>query len=147
MIGMRNVSVSVERTDCEIAFLSDEGSVHLRHTDGWWAVDTVNDRNQRFDDVAQLSNYELVEKFLMWRWASVVRTATGARQRGAELHAQGPASGVEFVELPRDHFVELRRHDDRARVSSSHATVFSHVMRMSVEEIERELAADIAQKS
>ena len=146
MIGMRNVSASVDRPDCEIAFVSDEGSVQLRHDEGWWAVDTVNDRGQHFDDVAQLSNYELVEKFLMWRWASLVRTATGAKQRGAELHAQGPSSGVEFVELPRDHFVELRLHDDRARVSSTSATVFSHVMRMSVEDIERDLAADIGQK-
>ncbi len=144
MVGIGGVKVSTECDDCDIAFLSDDNSVHLRHTDGWWKVDTVNDRNQRHDDIASLSNYELAEKFLIWRWASFARSAMGARQLGAELHSRGPLSAVEFVRTPRDYVVELRLHDDRAVVSEASATVFSHVMSMSVEEIESLVTQDIS---
>ena len=143
MIGIGGVAVSTECDDCDIAFLSDDNSIHLHHNDGWWVVDTVNDRGRRYDSIALLSTYELAEKFLIWRWASIARTSIGARQLGAELHSRGPMTTVEFVETSRDHFVELRTRDGRALVSDASATVFSHVMCMSVEEIESLLAQDI----
>lgn len=143
MIGIGGVAVSTDCDDCDIAFLSDDNSVHLHHEDGWWAVDTVNDRGRRYDDVALLSTYELAEKFLIWRWASIARTAIGASQLGPELQSLGPMTTVEFVKTSRDHFVELRIPDGRAVVSDASATVFGHVMCMSVEEIERLLAQDI----
>jgi hypothetical protein len=143
MIGIGGVAVSTECDDCDIAFLSDDNSVHLHHNDGWWAVDTVNDRGRRYDDIALLSTFELAEKFLIWRWASIARTAIGARQLGAELHSQGLMPGVEMATASRDHFVELRTQGGRAVVSDASATVFSHVMRMSVEEIESLVAQDI----
>jgi hypothetical protein len=62
---------------------------------------------------------------------------------GAELHSQGPMPDVEVATASRDHFVELRTQDGRAVVSDASATVFSHVMRMSVEEIESLVAQDI----
>ena len=143
MIGIGDVKVSTECEDCDIAFLSNDNSVHLRHTDGWWVVDAVNDRNQRYDDIASLSNYELAEKFLIWRWGSFARSAMGARQLGAELHSQGPLNRVEFLKTSRDYVVELRLNDDRAIVSEASATVFSHIMGTSVEEIENLLSRDI----
>jgi hypothetical protein len=143
MIGIGGVAVSTECDDCDIAFLSDDNSVHLHHNDGWWGVDTVNDRGRRYDNIALLSTFELAEKFLIWRWASIARTVIGARQLGAELHSQGLMPGVEVATASRDHFVELRTQDGRAVVSDASATVFSHVMRMSVEEIESLVAQDI----
>lgn len=143
MIGIGGVSVSAECEDCDIAFLSDDNSVYLHHYDGWWAVDTVNDRGHRYNNIAEFSTYDLVEKFLIWRWASIARTAIGAKQLGAELHSRGPMPNVEFAEASRDHFVELRAQDGTAVVSEASATVFSHVMCMSVDEIERLLNQDI----
>jgi hypothetical protein len=143
MIGIGGVAVSTECDDCDIAFLSNDNSVHLHHNDGWWAVDTVNDRGRRYDNIALLSTYDLAEKFLIWRWASIARTAIGVRQLGAELHSQGPMPAVEFVKASRDHFVELRTPDGRAVVSDAAATVFSHVMCMSVQEIESLVAQDV----
>jgi hypothetical protein len=143
MIGIGGVSVSTGCEDCDIAFLSDDNSVHLHHNNGWWAVDTVSDRGRRYNNIASFSNYDLVEKFLIWRWASIARSAIGARQLGAELHSQGPMPTVEFAKASRDHFVELRTHDARAVVSEASATVFSHVMCMYVEEIESLLTRDI----
>jgi hypothetical protein len=143
MAGIRGGSVSTECDDCDIAFLSDDNSVHLHHNDGWWAVDTVDDRGRRYNNIALLSTYELAEKFLIWRWASIARTAIGVRQLGAELHSQGPMPTVEFVKASRDHFIELRTHEGRAIVSEASATVFSHVMRMSVRDVESLLAQDI----
>lgn len=143
MIGIGGVTVSTDCDDCDIAFLSDDNSVYLRHNDGWWAVDTVNDRGHRYNDIALLSTYDLAEKFLIWRWASIARSAIGAKQLGAELNSQGPVPGVEVVTTSRDHFVELRAGDGRAVVSDASATVFSHVMCMSVSEIENLLTQDI----
>ena len=143
MIGISGVTVSTDCDDCDIAFLSDDNSVHLHHNDGWWTVDTVSDRGSRYNSIALLSTYELAEKFLVWRWASVARTAMGARQLGAQLHSEGPMPGVEVVTTSRDHFVELRTNDGRAVVSDASATVFSHVMCMSLEEIESLLTQDI----
>jgi hypothetical protein len=137
------VSVSTESGDCDIAFLSDDNSVYLNQEDGWWVVDTVNDRGRRYANIASFSTYDLAEKFLIWRWASIARTAVGARQLGAELHSRGPMPNVEFAKASRDHFVELRTREGRAVVSEASATVLSHVMSMSVEEIERLLTQDI----
>lgn len=143
MAGMRGVSVSEECEDCDILFSSDDESIHLRHNATWWAIDSVNDRGHRYNDIALLSTYDLVEKFLIWRWGSLARTAIGAKQLGAELHAQGAMPGVEFVEASRNHYVELRAPDGAAVVSQASATVFSHVMCMSVDQIEKLLTQGI----
>ncbi|UMB69146.1 hypothetical protein [Mycobacterium paraterrae] len=142
--GIPGATVSTECDDCEVAFLSDDDSVHLRHEADWWKIDVVNDRGQRYEDVASLSNYGLVEKFLIWRWASLARTTIGAKQLGAELHAKGLCSAVEFVRTQREYVVELRHGNDRAVVSEASAVVFSHVMTMSVEEIENLVSQDIS---
>ncbi|OBB36144.1 hypothetical protein A5752_17335 [Mycobacterium sp. 852002-51961_SCH5331710] len=73
----------------------------------------------------------------MWKWASVSRSAVGAKQLGAYLHSLGPAPGVEIVQTDREHVVELRGRTGRAILPMSQATVFSHVMPKSADEIER----------
>jgi hypothetical protein len=143
MTGLRGASVSTDCEDCDILFASDDDSIHLRHNGAWWAIDSVNDRGRRYNDIALLSTFDLVEKFLIWRWGSLARTVIGARQLGAELHSQGPMAAVEFAKTSRDHYVELRTPGGTAVVSEASATVFSHVMGMSVEEIERLLTQDI----
>lgn len=143
MAGMRGASVFDECEDCDVLFLSDDESIHLRHVATWWAVDSINDRGRRYNDIALLSTYDLVEKFLIWRWGSLARTVIGAKQLGAELHAQGPMPGVKFAETSRNHYFELSAPDGAAVVSQANATVFSHVMCMSVDHIETLLTQDI----
>ncbi|MGH7042837.1 MAG: hypothetical protein ACREFY_11980, partial [Acetobacteraceae bacterium] len=75
--------------------------------------------------------------------ASIARAAIGARQLGAELHSQGPMPSVKFAKASRDYDVELRTPGGTAVVSQANATVFSHVMCMSMDEIERVLTQDI----
>jgi hypothetical protein len=142
--GMTHVSETTDCTDCQILFKSDDQSFHLRREDDWWAVDEVDDRGRRYNDTARFSTFELAEIYLIWSWASVTRTAIGAKQLGSYLHSQGMEPGVRITPTDREYYVELETSRGSAILPTSNATIFSHLMSKSVEEIEQMVREGVA---
>ncbi|WP_055404563.1 MULTISPECIES: hypothetical protein [unclassified Mycobacterium] len=132
---LSNIAVSSSCVDCEIAFTSDDFSVHLRHEDGWWIVDTVDDRGQRRDDTAKLSSFDLAEKYVIWLWASIARAAIGAPRLGRQLYSLGFSPDVHVIPITEG-FSELRSPDGKAVLMEPYATIFSHIMSKPVSEVE-----------
>jgi hypothetical protein len=141
---MTHVSVSVNCDDCLIFFKSDDQSFHLRRDGDWWVIDEVDDRGKRYSATAKFSTFELAETYLIWNWASVTRSAIGAKQLGAHLHTLGMSPGVETVPTEREYFVELRGPAGSAILPMSSATIFSHLMSKSVDEIEQMVREGVA---
>jgi hypothetical protein len=140
--GLSNPDVTMKCDDCEIAFRSSDYSIHLRHEGNWWVVDTIDDRGQRNDDTAKLSTFELVEKYLIWDWASMTRGIIGARRLGPGLYAQGFSSEVEVAPISEG-ISELRSQSGNAILMEPYATIFSHLMSKSVDEIQQLTTADL----
>lgn len=63
-IGGERISFSTTCADCDATFGSSDYSVHLRRDGTWWVADTVDDRNQRRNNAAMFSNFDLAEKYL-----------------------------------------------------------------------------------
>jgi hypothetical protein len=141
---MTRVSTSTDCGDCQILFKSDDQSFHLGQDGDWWAIDEVDGRGKRYNATAKLSTVELAETYLIWNWASVTRSAIGAKQLGAHLHALGMAPSVETVPTEREYFVELRAPTGSAVLPMSGATIFSHLMSRSVDEIEQMVREGVA---
>lgn len=139
LVGFARVAVSTDCEDCRIAFTSEDQSYHLRQTDDWWTVDEVNDRGRRYNSTVKLSAFDLAEKYLIWDWASLVRASIGVPSLGIRLNARGYAPGIEVIETEREYFVELRAPTGRAIFPMSSATIFSHLMSTSVDEVERQV--------
>jgi hypothetical protein len=135
-LGLPDVSVSTDCDDCQILFRSRDYSVHLRCEDDWWLVDTVDDRGQRSDADAQLSTFELAEKYLIWRWVILARSSLASGPLGADLYRQGYAPGIEVSEVDGAH-IKLCLHGDCAILIVGTATIFSHIMLKSLDEIEQ----------
>ncbi|MGV0788388.1 hypothetical protein ABQF33_15885 [Mycolicibacterium sp. XJ2] len=133
--GLANPQVSEDRSGREIRFTSDDHSVHLRHTEGWWVMDTTDDRGQLHSNVAKFSTYELVEKYLVWDWSSPARNGLSPPRIGSRLYALGHASDVEF-KLVREGIYELNTSEGRAILMEPDATIFSHLIFKSVAAIE-----------
>ncbi len=129
------VAVSKECDDCEIEFSSRDYSVRLRRDGTWWTVDTVDDREQRHNDEAKFSNFELVEKYLIWTWANTARGVVGARRLGPPLYASGYSQDVEVVPITEG-VAELRSNNGDAILLEPYATIFSHLMLKSIDDIE-----------
>ena len=138
---LHDPSVSSDCADCEILFSSDDYSVHLRHEDIWWSVDTVNDRRQRSNDTARFSSFSLAEKYLVWIWGSTARTVLRAPILGQKLYAEGSDPSVERTPITEG--VELRSPEGRAVLGEPYATIFSHLMQKSEEDVEQMLRADL----
>ncbi|WP_231995251.1 hypothetical protein [Mycobacterium sp. 852002-10029_SCH5224772] len=138
-MGGGDIFVTTDCADCLICFRTDDYSVHLRDDGNWWTVDTVNNRGQRHNGVAKLSNFELTEKYLIWDWATTVRTDLASGPLGADLAKQGFASNVEVSQV--DTKYEICSNDDCAILSAVNATIFSHLMDRSVDEIEKMVTA------
>lgn len=134
-IGGGEASVSTDCDDCEILFDTDDYSVHLRHQKSWWVVGSVDDRGRRHSGVAKLSNFCLPEKFRIWHWVTMANANLASGQLGAELYRQGYAPGVEVTQLDAGN-VEICSQGDCAILVVGSATIFSHIMQKSVEEIE-----------
>ncbi len=137
--GLQDVSVSTECGDCQILFRSSDYSIHLRHDGEWWMVDKVDDRGQRSDADAKLSTFPLVEKYLIWDWITAARPSLASGSLGAQLYKQGYAAGVQVADLDGAH-IELRHGADSAILISGTAKIFSHIMLMSVDELEQAAA-------
>jgi hypothetical protein len=133
--GLTDVSVTADCDDCQILFGSNDYSFHLRFEDDWWIVDTVDDRRQRKNADVKLSTYELAEKYLTWRWITSARSSLSSGSLGADLYRQGYAPGVEVNELNGTH-AQLCLHDDCAILILGTATIFSHIMLKSVDDLE-----------
>ena len=134
-MGGGKISVSTDCDDCEILFSAADYSVHLRNDGHWWVVDTVNDRGQRRHGAAKLSNFALAEKYLIWDWATAARSSLASGRLGADLAKQGYAPGVKVAKAEGGY--EICLNDDCAVLSVVNATIFSHLMSNSVDEIER----------
>lgn len=135
LCGLGEIQVSDRLSDNEIRFTSSEYSVHLHEDAEWWFVDTVDDRGQLRENVAKFSTYELAEKSLIWQWSSAVRNALHLAGLGPELYARGIDSSVEAVEMSTGIY-ELRLGAESAVLMEPSATIFSHLMSKSVDEIE-----------
>jgi hypothetical protein len=133
---MPGVAVSQACTDCAISFLAEDDSFHLRQENGWWLIDRVNDRGHRYNDIARLSTLDLTMKFLIWRWITNARSDLSSGRLGAALHKQGYAPGITVTDMNGTR-AKLCLHDQCAVLSLSTATVFSHIMLMSVDELEQ----------
>ena len=131
-----NVSVSTDCDDCEIAFDSSDYSVHLRNDGTWWIIDTVNDRGQRRNDSAKLSTFELTEKYLIWNWATSARGVVGVPRLGPQLYSLGVSPDAEVKPITEG-VAEVRSSGGRAILMEPYATIFSHLMAKSVDEIEQ----------
>jgi hypothetical protein len=102
-LGLPDISVSTECDDCQILFRSKDYSVHLRCEDHWWLVDTVDDRGERSDADAQLSTFDLAEKYLIWRWVTLARSSLASGPLGADLYRQGYAHGIAVSDVDGAH--------------------------------------------
>jgi hypothetical protein len=134
-VGLPNVSTSLSCDDCEIVFRSEDYSTHLREDNNWWVIDTVDDRGQRNNGAAKFSTFELVEKYLIWRWVGLARSDLASGRLGADLYKKGYAPGIEVSQVDAA-WVKLCLIGDCAVIISGTATIFSHIMKMSVDEIE-----------
>jgi hypothetical protein len=141
--GLSNIEVSTECNDCEVEFSSEDYSVHLRHDGAWWIVDSVDDRGQRHNDEAKFSDFELVEKYLIWNWASSARGIIGAPRLGPKLYALGYSEGVEVIPITEG-IAELRSGTGKAILVEPYATILSHLMSKSVDDIEQAVRQGIA---
>ena len=131
-----NIAVSMDCDDCQIIFTSRDFSVHLRNDGTWWIIDTVNDRGQRHNDAAKLSTFDLTEKYLIWTWASSARGAVGAERLGPRLYSLGFSPEIEVLPI-KEGIAELRSRAGSAILMEPNATIFSHLMSKSVEEIQQ----------
>ncbi|WP_231975848.1 hypothetical protein [Mycobacterium sp. E2462] len=131
--------VTTECDDCVVAFMTKDYSVHIRFDGTWWAIDTVNDRGQRKVDDAKLSSFALTEKYLIWNWATAARSDLASGPLGAMLARQGFDHNVDVSKVDTEYKICL--HEDCAILSVVDATIFSHLMAKSIEQLERIIAA------
>jgi Immunity protein 61 len=134
---MPGVSVTEDCADCAISFLADDQSFHLRQEDGWWIVDRVDDRGQRHNDTAKFSTFDLVEKYLIWRWASTTRNALGVDSLGPYFYSQGYSKNIRLAPTENEWRVELKSPVGNAILSEPDSTIFSHLMEKSVDQIDQ----------
>lgn len=139
---LNNLSVSTSCDDCEILFSSNEYAVHLRNEDTWWIVDTVDDRKQRNNDAVRFSTYALAEKYLVWIWASTARSVAGAPTLGRQFYDLGFDPEVEKTRISPGIY-ELRSNEGSAVLVEPYATIFSHLMAKSEDEIEQMVRAGV----
>ncbi|MFA4083612.1 hypothetical protein [Mycobacteroides salmoniphilum] len=131
---MTKVAVVGENGQDLAGFVSDDGSFYLRQDNGWWILDETDDRGHRYADTASFSNFELAEKYLVWRWT---RTVTNAPELGPELYARGMNPDVVVRPTDNEWRVELESSAGTARLSEPAATIFSYLMTTPTSEIEQ----------
>lgn len=135
LLRMPGVSVSTDCADCQVSFNSDDQSFHLNQDGDWWTVDEVDDRNKRYFEVAKLSTFPLVERYLIWRWAAFTRNALWPNAFGPKLYKQGYSSDVKLAPTENEWRIELQSAAGNAIMSKPDATIFSHLILKSADEI------------
>jgi hypothetical protein len=136
MARLADIGVLANCNDCQFVFSSSDYSVHLRCDGAWWVIDTVDDRGQRHNDTAKLSTFDLTEKYLIWNWASSARGVVGAERLGPRLYSLGFSPDVEVTPIVEG-IAEIRSSNGIAILMEPNATIFSHLMSKSVDEIEQ----------
>ncbi|WP_231633730.1 MULTISPECIES: hypothetical protein [unclassified Mycobacterium] len=134
-MGGGKPTVSTKCDDCTVLFSTDDYSVHLRKEGDWWVADTVNDRGQRRNGAARFSNFNMAEKYLIWDWATTARSDLASGPLGADLARLGYAPDVEVSKTDSGYKICLN--NECAVLSVVNATIFSHLMANSVDQIER----------
>ena len=142
LAGLTNAQVSDVQPDHEIHFKSDDYSVHLTNEDGWWVIDTIDDRGQLHTGTAKFTTYALVEKYLVWQWSSTARNVQRLPRIGAKLYSLGHNSNVQFIPI-KEGIYELHTSEGHAVVMEPSATIFSHLMSKSLKEIEELVKRDV----
>lgn len=132
--GLTGVDISLNCDDCKIAFKATDYSVHLRNSSDRWAVDIVDDRGQRRNSVATFTCFVLAEKYLIWDWATLARSGLASGQLGADLYRRGYAPGIQVSELDKGN-IQVCLNGDCATLVAGDATIFSHIMKMSLDAI------------
>ncbi|MBP1819305.1 hypothetical protein [Mycobacterium sp. OAE908] len=135
LAGLTNAQTSDAHPGHEIRFKSDDYSFHLTYNDGWWVIDTIDDRGQLHSGAAKFTTYDLVEKYLIWQWSSTSRNVLRLPRIGANLYSLGHNSDVQFIPI-KEGIYELRIPEGRAVLMEPSATIFSHLMLKSVKEIQ-----------
>lgn len=132
--GLAGVEISLTCDDCEIAFKATDYSVHLRRDKDRWAIDIIDDRGQKRSEVATFSAFGLVEKYLVWDWATLARSGLASGVLGADLYRLGYAPGIEVSELGEGK-IQVCLNGDCAILVAGDATIFSHIMTKSVDKL------------
>lgn len=140
-MGGAPISIATDCEDCDALFSTADYSVHLRKEEHWWIVDTVNDRGQRRSAAAKLSNFDLAQKYLIWDWATTARSSLAEGPLGADLYRLGYAPGVTVCKAERGY--KISRNDECAVLSIPKATIFSHLITKSVDEIQHLVMAGL----
>lgn len=130
------MAASATCDDCAFLFESSDYSVHLHKNGHWWIIDTVDDRGQRSDGVARFTTFDLAEKYLIWDWVSTACPSLASGELGADLYKKGYSPDVD-VAPTNDAHIEICLRDDCAVLMSGTSTIFSHIMLMSVDQIEQ----------
>jgi len=130
--GMSDASVSAGSG--EILFKSADYTAQLRSSEGGLAIDTIDDRGERHNDVAKFSTFELAEKYLIWEWATLARSGLASGPLGANLYRLGYAPGFKVSELDGGN-VKLSLGSDWVIMVIGDAVIFSHIMTKTVDEI------------
>ncbi len=131
-----NPSVSTDCSDCLITFGSEAQIFHLRREDDWWVVDVVDDRGKRYNDTSRFSELSLVEKYLVWDWASFARSAVGLEALGPPLYRQGPNPKLKITPTDNQWRSEITSQEGKAILSEPELTIFSHILSKPLREIE-----------
>ncbi|MDD7812779.1 hypothetical protein PP713_09435 [Mycobacterium sp. CSUR Q5927] len=134
--GLTEATASEACADCEILFASSDYSVHLYEDGSWWTVDTVDDRRQRSRGVAKFATFDLAEKYLIWDWICTACPRLASGELGADLYKKGYAPDIEVAQANDGH-IEICLRGDCAVLVSGTSTIFSHIMLMSVDQIEQ----------
>jgi hypothetical protein len=134
--GLTNADVSAAHNGSDIRFTSDDYSVYLRRSDGWWVLDTVDDRGQLQTDTAAFTSLDLVERYLLWQWSSSARNNLRLPRIGPKIYSLGHAPQVHFSKI-KEGIYELRKEDSQAVLAEPAATIFSHLMSKTLDEVEQ----------
>lgn len=135
LAGLSNVQGPHTHQGDELRFTSDDYSVHVRRKDELWIIDTVDERGQLHTDTAEFSTFSLVEKFLIWDWASTARGAMRLPRLGPKLYALGMDSNVQATAL-KEGIYKLQSPEGWAVLMEPSATIFSHLISKPLGEIE-----------
>lgn len=135
LAGLSNVRNLDAREDGEFRFTSDDHSFHVRHEEGCWAIDTVDDRGQLRPAYAKFSTFPLVEKFLIWDWASAARGAMHLPTLSPHFYALGMNSNIQATALQAGIY-RLQSPEGLAVLMEPSATIFSHIISRPLSEIE-----------
>jgi hypothetical protein len=84
----------------------------------------------------------LTEKYLIWNWATTARDDLASGPLGADLAKQGFSPNVDVAKVETRY--KICSNKDCAILSAVNATILSHLMDRSVDEIEQMVTAGLS---